>query len=250
MALDPEHSLILQAWNMGERFDDCKDAIITPMQSEWTSLPLFPRSLAFLEPFTKAPLWLHGVTWIPLTFYGWFHVIPKHTLGTYCVFFFGLTVVWPLLEYLLHRFLFHIPVAWAKGNGVVNVARLLLHTIHHAHPKDRMRVITPLPMSVGVATLIFPCIFAMVNRDDALALCCGIVWGFMLYDATHYYLHFGAPSSLPDYCEPVKKWLKTLHKAHANHHYAQNGSQESFGVSHMIYDEIFRTLSGDIDKKK
>jgi len=57
----------------------------------------------------------------------------------------------------------------------------------------------------------------------------------------HYYLHFGTPSELPEWSQPVKKWVRALHKAHANHHYAEKGVRESFGVSHMIWDEVFGT---------
>lgn len=241
--LNPMHSLIAQAWNMGEKFDKAKDQLITPTFDEWQSLPLLPPPLESLEFLTKAPVWMHLVTWIPAVLFVWIKVIEKRTLGTYCIAWFGFIVVWPLVEYMLHRFVFHSPVAWAKGNGAVNVIRLLMHTVHHAHPRDRMRIVTPLPMSILIGAVIAPPVFWLLknNSDEAWALICGITLGYVFYDMVHYYLHFGTPEALPLYTEPFRSWLRALHKAHANHHYARDGMKESFGVSHMLWDEIFRT---------
>lgn len=45
-------------------------------------------------------------------------------------------VIWTLLEYTLHRFLFHID-AWLPDHPVFLTIHFLLHGVHHYLPMDR-----------------------------------------------------------------------------------------------------------------
>ena len=239
--IDPRRSGIVQAYEMGQDFDQYKDALITPVIHENDSLVLLPPQFSFLEPLTKAPWWLHLVTWIPFVAWQWFGKMScPCSFSLVCIFAVSFAMVWPLLEYVMHRFLFHMPVAWAKGNPWINVIRFLMHTVHHAHPRDRMRLITPLPMSLAIAAIVFPIpLMLLRNMDDVRACVCGLIMGFVVYDYVHYFLHFGKPDTLP---EPLRGWSRVLQKAHVNHHYAPRGMTQSFGVSHTVWDEWFGTF--------
>jgi sterol desaturase/sphingolipid hydroxylase (fatty acid hydroxylase superfamily) len=234
--INPFTSGIEQAYHMGTHFDAHKDALIVPALRADESIVLLPPRLAFLEPLTKAPWWLHLVTWIPFVVWQWFgRMSCACSIANVCVFWVSFAVVWPALEYGMHRWLFHMPVAWAQGNGWVNVVRFLMHTVHHAHPRDRMRLITPLPMSLAIGALVLPVPWLMLRDPDHVrAVMCGLIMGFVVYDYAHYFLHFGNPDVLPD---PLNHWCHELKRAHANHHYAPGGTAQSFGVSHTIWDE-------------
>jgi hypothetical protein len=230
-----------------ETFDVIKDNLVKPVLKDNESLVILPEPLRSLEFTTKAPVWMHLVTWIPFCTYVWVDVIQHHTHETVGMFAFAFAVLWPLTEYLLHRFAFHFPVAWAGclpqwAGGSVNVVRLLVHTVHHAHPQDRLRLVTPLTLSVPIALLVLSPVFWIApTRDLAWAWCTGLLMGYVLYDMAHYYMHFGRPSELPDWLGPIKRHVRELHKAHANHHYSNGGHRESFGVAHTLWDHVFGT---------
>lgn len=234
--IDPHKSGIEQVFHMGKGFDVHKDALITPALRADESIVLLPDSLSFLEPLTKAPWWLHLVTWIPFVVWQWFvRMRDPYSVANACIFAVSFGWLWPALEYAMHRWLFHMPVTWANGNGWVNVARFLMHTVHHAHPRDRMRLITPLPMSLAIACVVLPVPWLLLrDADHVRAVMCGLILGFVAYDYVHYYLHFGDPNALPD---PLNHWCHKLKRAHANHHYAPGGTAQSFGVSHTVWDE-------------
>jgi sterol desaturase/sphingolipid hydroxylase (fatty acid hydroxylase superfamily) len=247
VVLDPSSSVIVQAYWMRSRdFDRIKDKLITPALSEDQSIVLFGGAFEFV---TKAPVWMHAVTWIPLCVYAWVVLMVEHTLWTFSVFVFAAFVAWPLTEYLLHRFAFHFPVAWADGfphfvSGPVNVFRLLLHTVHHAHPKDKLRIVTPLAMSIPIAVLLYPTTRFFESADAGYAWSTGMTMGYVAYDLTHYYMHFGKPWDLPEWLGPIKPWANELFMAHANHHYANEGYKQSFGVGHTLWDHVFGTNNG------
>ena len=249
--LNPDQSAIAQVWGMtGAEFNVIKDAVASRKLTPEVSLRLLPETgwLAPFECVTYAPWWLHLVTWIPACLAVWLWALP-HTFGTVGLILVGCLGLWPVLEYMLHRFFFHMPVDWTASlpqwaQGSVNVIRLLSHTVHHAHPTDRRRIITPLPMSMAIALLVFPLLFALVRDVDAArALAVGLVLGYVGYDYVHYDLHLGLPVEQWPAWMPrrAKLYMQHLRRAHRNHHYAPNGHQASFGVSWGLWDRIFRT---------
>ncbi len=159
-------------------------------------------------------------------------------------------MVWTLLEYLMHRFLFHSSVSWAEGlprplGGAVNVIRLLMHTVHHAHPADKLRIATPLPMSIVIAALVLPPLYALLSLDSARAVGAGLIAGYVRYDLYHYYHHtveseFDLPWWFPP-SMPTPR-LKELRRNHLNHHYGTDGHHGAFGVSTSLWDRVFGTM--------
>ncbi|KAI8568533.1 hypothetical protein RHMOL_Rhmol02G0208000 [Rhododendron molle] len=57
--------------------------------------------------------------------------------------------IWTLMEYTLHRFLFHIKTKSYWGNTL----HYLLHGCHHKHPMDGLRLVFP---PAATAVLCFP----------------------------------------------------------------------------------------------
>lgn len=104
--LDLNKPLILQVWNGGFTKEFYLDQVHRPRHYKGgDSAPLFGN---FLEPLTKTPWWMVPTLWVPCVAYGLYQAaqgIPNlHVAG---FFLFGL-FLWTLIEYGLHRFLFHL----------------------------------------------------------------------------------------------------------------------------------------------
>jgi len=70
------------------------------------SAPLFGN---FLEPLTKTYWWIVPLLWLPFVIYG--TSIAATRLDSWVeltAYWFGGFVIWSLIEYCMHRFLFHI----------------------------------------------------------------------------------------------------------------------------------------------
>lgn len=144
---------------------------------------------------------------------------------------------WTLMEYWLHRTLFHwVPAApWGER------FHFFLHGVHHQWHRDRFRLVMPPAASiaigvvvygslVGVATLVGP----WVDPSWTLATFAGIMSGYLVYDMTHYWLHHGRPTTR------VGHLLRHHHMAH--HHDARFKSKK-FGVSSTVWDHVFGTYA-------
>jgi 4-hydroxysphinganine ceramide fatty acyl 2-hydroxylase len=105
--LDLEKPLLLQVWFGGFEKDFYLEQVHRPRHYKGgASAPLFGN---FLEPLSKTAWWVIPIVWLPPVAYGTYIA----NLGTSSVFEtaaywgFGL-FLWTLVEYALHRFLFHL----------------------------------------------------------------------------------------------------------------------------------------------
>ena len=133
-------------------------------------------------------------------------------------------VGWTLLEYWLHRLLFHLPV---RG-PVTQRIYFFIHGVHHDWPWDTSRLVLPPSVSVLLAAL-FYFLFKGVFGPAFHALFAGFVLGYVIYDTLHWYTHVGAPKN---------RALKFLRKQHMVHHFKEPGTR--FGVSCPWWDVVFR----------
>lgn len=184
-----------------------------------------------LEALTHVPEWMPaawGVVGLLLFIYTWLESGGLYALLHLLI---GSVILWPLIEYALHRWVLHIPTS--SGNGVLNVIHFLLHGIHHKTPKDTTRLLAPIPMVIVLAIPIYLGMNVVMSTERCLALWAGILLGYVQYDYTHLYLHM-----------PGKKpaWIRPLVKKHQNHH--QHQHHRFYGISYLsnlIWDTIFRT---------
>ncbi|KAK0527811.1 fatty acid alpha-hydroxylase [Tilletia horrida] len=138
-------------------------------------------------------------------------------------------VIWTMLEYLLHRFLFHVD-DMLPDKPVFLLLHFLLHGIHHYLPMDRLRLVMP-PLLFAVLQAPFTW---LAHRLFPAAVANGIIAGaftmYIGYDCMHYALHH---SRLPAYLRKMKKY-------HLEHHY--KNYELGFGVTSKFWDVIFGTL--------
>ncbi len=134
---------------------------------------------------------------------------------------------WTLLEYLLHRFVFHLDrwLPWARGLA------FLLHGCHHEEPDDASRDVMPLLGSLPffASLLVLAALLLGPARGATLVGALGLA--YLAYDVTHYACHQWPMQG------PVASFLK---RHHLRHHYAD--SRSNFGVSSPLWDVVFGTL--------
>ncbi|KAJ5948145.1 hypothetical protein N7466_001160 [Penicillium verhagenii] len=192
------------------------------------SAPLFGN---FLEPLSKTAWYVVPIIWLPPVAYG--TMIGTAGLGdpvAGAAYWFGGVFLWSLIEYLMHRFLFHID-NWLPDNRVGLTLHFLLHGIHHYLPMDKYRLVMPPTLFVALAAPFWKLAHAVFfyNWYAAVTVFCGGVFGYICYDLTHYFLHH---RNLPSYYKELKKY-------HLQHHYAD--FENGFGVTSRFWDRIFGT---------
>lgn len=179
---------------------------------------------------TSHPL-LPGLWFGPVIVYGaWLALSSARGLAVGLATF-GLGVLaFSLLEYCLHRWVFHFD----PGESDFGKTMLfLLHGYHHEFPNDRWRLVAPPLMSWPIAAIVFLLYSLVLPADLVWILFGGTCLGYLAYDWIHYYTHhFRAP----------KTWVgKRLRRAHAVHHYKLFG--QNMGISSPLWDLLFGTFA-------
>ncbi|GFF23072.1 ceramide very long chain fatty acid hydroxylase SCS7 [Aspergillus udagawae] len=227
--LDLNKPLLLQLWNSGFSKEFYLQQIHRPRHYKGgESAPLFGN---FLEPLSKTAWYVVPLLWLPPVTYGSF--VGFAGLGNVpaaaCYWLFGL-FLWTLIEYLMHRFLFHID-GYLPDNRVGITLHFLLHGIHHYLPMDKYRLVMPPTLFVVLATPFWKLAHTVFfyNWYAAVTVFCGGVFGYICYDMTHYFLHH---RNLPAYYKSLKKY-------HLEHHFADY--ENGFGVTSRFWDRVFGT---------
>jgi len=100
-----------------------------------------------LEPLSQTTWVAVPLTWLPVAafLWHWYAASPAASLaGAATILATGL-LLWSLVEYSLHRFVFHIDDALPES-GLALTGHFLLHGVHHRVPMDRYRLAIPLPL--------------------------------------------------------------------------------------------------------
>ena len=180
-----------------------------------------------------ATLWLAFRALAPLQVAGWFAV--------------GL-LVWTVLEYVIHRWLFH-PPQWIEDDtrricGTLKVTDpvmpamptfrhkfyFMVHGVHHDYPTTRpasscrRRSASRSPSCSGMRS-------ARPSASRRPPSFAGLIVGYLAYDTIHHGTHHASASS------PLARIWK---KRHFRHHYAD--SERDFGVSNPLWDVIMGTM--------
>ncbi|KAF9581740.1 fatty acid alpha-hydroxylase [Lunasporangiospora selenospora] len=185
----------------------------------------------FLELFTKTPWYMIPILWLPVITYG-FHLstLPGRleTDQATTLFVVGIAL-WSFAEYVIHRFLFHLDDLMPDTNVSI-IAHFLLHGIHHYLPMDRLRLVMPPALSITLALPINMFVHSLLPLAQAHAVMAGLLFGYVLYDVTHYYLH---------HARPFKIHFKEMKTYHLAHHY--KNYEGGYGITSKIWDKVFNT---------
>lgn len=189
----------------------------------------------FLEFFSHISPVAVVAIWLPVALFFLIRAIVQAPATGFPVFIpLGFLVglfLWTISEYLLHRFLFHMPVKGEKAERIV----FLFHGVHHAQPQIKTRLVMPpavaIPLAAifyGLFALIFGGLFQAANWVGPVFS--GFIIGYLIYDLTHYATHHF----------PMRNgYLKFIKRYHMQHHYKT--PDKRFGVSSPIWDKVFNT---------
>jgi len=175
--------------------------------------------------------WHVLVAWVPVIGYLVYRGmrVPDVSVGTFLGALLGGLVFWTLLEYVLHRWVFHfVP---SPNSELAQDVHFLIHGVHHDWPHDADRLVMPPVMSIFLALVIGYPIYLVVGPPLFDPFFAGLVAGYIWYDMTHYAVH---------HVKPRTELGAKLRKHHYLHHFKQPGAR--YGVSTPFWDVIFRTL--------
>ncbi|MCC7438308.1 MAG: sterol desaturase family protein [Armatimonadetes bacterium] len=133
---------------------------------------------------------------------------------------------WTLVEYLLHRFVFH----YQPKSGWGKRLHFTMHGVHHDYPNDATRLVMAPAVSIPLAFFFYFTTQLIVGPALTPAIFAGQVFGYICYDTLHYAAHH-----LP------MKWgaLAWLKKHHLRHHYGD--MHTGYGVTSPLWDIVFGT---------
>lgn len=132
---------------------------------------------------------------------------------------------WTLLEYIIHRYVFHYEPKSRLGKRL----HFIVHGVHHDYPNDARRLVMPPSISIPLA-IVFWVLFALTFGRFAPPISAGFGFGYVCYDSIHYAIHHFAMK------RGVWSWLKQYH---LRHHYKDDHA--GYGVSSPLWDYVFRT---------
>lgn len=133
--------------------------------------------------------------------------------------------LWTLLEYLFHRFLFHIVPAspWLLERQQ--------HLQHHRAPKEPAYYVVPLAISLPIALGVW--LVLRVGLGDgarAALVAVGVILGYVAYELVHYGVHRGGGGG---------RLMRLWRRHHFYHHYTDD--HRCYGFTTPLWDWVFGT---------
>lgn len=147
-------------------------------------------------------------------------------LGVLLGLFVGAFLFFTLVEYLVHRYVFHM----LPTNKLKDWVQYNFHGVHHEFPRDKKRLVMPPVVSFTLAVLLFFGL-RLVMGDYTFGFLPGFLSGYASYLAVHYIVHA---------FRPPNNFLKELWVHHGIHHYKDH--TVAYGVSSPLWDWVFRTM--------
>lgn len=189
----------------------------------------------FRAPFVEAHLsrvkpWQVVALWVPVSLGCLLQGLVDRTLTGLQVAGLALAGVaaWTLLEYGLHRFVFHH--AFDHDRPLQHDLAFLVHGIHHEFPWDADRLVMPPVLAVGIALAIGLPLRALLGGHAFWPMFAGLIAGYLWYDLVHFAVHHHKP----------RTWLGRLQRRqHLLHHF--HTPLARFGVTTPLWDHVFGT---------
>jgi dihydroceramide fatty acyl 2-hydroxylase len=151
---------------------------------------------------------------------------PEVSSGATVALVAGGWLFWTLMEYWIHRLVFHFEPESGPG------ARFhwIIHGVHHDHPNDPLRLVMPPSVSVPLAAGFFGLFVLTMGSAKGSVFAAGFFLGYLVYDMAHYYLHHFTPKT---------RFGKVMRELHMRHHFQDD--TRGFGISAPFWDYVFGT---------
>src|SRR6266576_2948652 len=140
----------------------------------------------FMEFFSRVHPVIPLALYLPVVGYMLYVSLWRRQLSFVAVaalFLLGI-LLWTLIEYLIHRYIFHYEPKTRWGKQL----HFVVHGVHHDYPNDAKRLVMPPVISVPLA-IFFYVLFAFLFGKSAPAVWAGLVAGYVCYDSIHYAIH-------------------------------------------------------------
>lgn len=183
---------------------------------------------SFIEFFSKVHPSVPVIIYAPVVLYLLYisYALNRIDIVTGSLLFFGGYVLWQILEYTLHRFVFHYEPESEIGKRL----HFIIHGVHHDYPSDSKRLVMPPSVSLPLAVFFYFLLTSLAGVINAYPILAGLITGYLMYDMTHFAIHhFGMKS---------KFWL-AIKKHHMKHHFQD--PERGFAISIPIIDNLFGT---------
>ncbi|MCE9625234.1 MAG: sterol desaturase family protein [Deltaproteobacteria bacterium] len=197
--------------------------MITDMEASLKPSTTLMQRLLFRFAHPMGPTWLFGP--IVLLLVGFSLDLQSRPWTTVALSLAAGMFSWTLVEYFLHRFVFHLVQVKEPWKTLASG----LHMAHHRDTEAKDLIIAPPFVSIVFSSIIFLILWA-ITRDYTLAMLleAGVYIGYILYEWAHYGSH---------QYHPKNSALKYLKRYHLQHHFKDpNGT---FGVTTPMWDYIF-----------
>jgi sterol desaturase/sphingolipid hydroxylase (fatty acid hydroxylase superfamily) len=189
----------------------------------------------FLEFFTHIHPAVVLAIWVPVVVYFLWRAVAQHPAGRSPLYIpLALLVglfLWTLVEYTMHRFVFHFPphTPWQER------VSFLFHGVHHAQPQSKTRLVMPPAVSIPLALILYGIVYGVVGlllgaRLWVAPMFAGLLIGYLVYDMLHYATH---------HFKVNWGWFRYVRRYHMHHH-TQTPNMR-FGVSSPLWDIVFGT---------
>nr|CAD7393156.1 unnamed protein product [Timema cristinae] len=233
--VDWSKPMLWQVGHLGKRYQ------------EWVSSPVDRRlrlfQSNFVESISVTPWYIVPIFWIPILLtvliqgywdnYSYIKQDPLAFLWFTPCFFLGV-VLWSLMEYSIHRWVFHHHPP--EDSFTLITLHFLLHGLHHKVPFDNQRLLFPPVPAALLGALAYSLIRMLTPLWMLHFMAAGIITvktkhsseymqvfthmfpGYITYDLIHFYLHYGSPKA--------HTYFYHMKRYHNQHHFAHHDSGE------------------------
>jgi len=199
----------------------------------------------WLEIFTHWPWWYIFPMWIPILLAMLYHCYFYHQSSIIKIsFYFSIgLLLWFIMEYNLHRFLFHCETSSSIGN----VYHFLAHGLHHLIPSDPTRLTFPPWFSLLLTISIYlPFWLLRIPVSSPFeAISSGVITGYLFYDTLHFFIHLADNGNeetdsgmLSSYFFRIK-YFRLMKARHIYHHF--KNPNVNYGVTNPCFDIFLGT---------
>nr|CAD7443468.1 unnamed protein product [Timema bartmani] len=213
--VDWSKPMLWQVGHLGKRYQ------------EWVSSPVDRRlrlfQSNFVESISVTPWYIVPIFWVPILltvliqgYWDNYAYIKQDSLAflwfSPC-FFLGV-VLWSLMEYSIHRWVFHHHPP--EDSFTLITLHFLLHGLHHKVPFDSQRLLFPPVPAALLGALAYSLIRMLTPLWMLHFMVAGIITGYITYDLIHFYLHYGSPKA--------HTYFYHMKRYHNQHHFAHHDS--------------------------
>ena len=181
--------------------------------------------LSRVHPATPVLLWAPVVAWLL-----WRSVVVERLEVAIIIVLGGAGLIaWSFVEYVLHRFVFHL----ASTSPAARRLQFVMHGIHHLEPDDSTRWLMPPVPAIAGGAVLFALAWILFGGVWVQPFFACFLIGYLVYDYTHFAVHHPGART---------RFVRYLRRRHLLHHFATPDAR--WGVTSPLWDWIFGT-TGD-----